>query len=118
MIREEFEEFQEKWLKNVTQEQLMKETESKPPYEEPVLVINEDGLYAIAKYKKDVKGIWCDEWCIFNTPYDSEGWQLAQPVRVHEQSANTTKATIFLFFIAFYLIFTSINFLMHDFLIL
>ena len=74
MIREEFEEFQEKWLKNVTQEQLMKETESKPPYEEPVLVINEDGLYAIAKYKKDVKGTWCDEWCIFNTPYDSEGW--------------------------------------------
>lgn len=46
----------------------------KPKYEEPVLVVNYDGLYAIAIWHKDKGGNWSDCWMIMCGPYDSGIW--------------------------------------------
>lgn len=46
-----------------------------PNYDEPVLVINDDGRYAIAKIIRIKNSRYaCDEWRIMYSPYDDDVW--------------------------------------------
>lgn len=46
-----------------------------PKDDKPVLVVNEDGKYAIAYLCRDKTGDWIDEWRIMYSPYDNDVWE-------------------------------------------
>lgn len=45
-----------------------------PKDDSPVLVVNDDGKYAVAYLCRDKSGDWIDEWRIMYCPYDSDVW--------------------------------------------
>lgn len=73
----EFDKLKVKWFK-VTPWKWQLEIMAKPPYDEPVLVVNDEGLYAIAVYKESNDEMYPDEWNIMFSPYDNDIWDIQE----------------------------------------